>query len=830
MISFKRNGSSSGAQYAGRIRVFAPPAEDLSLLNVGLISDGGMYSRLFRECNCIKLDEKNRRGIIADRKISLLLIASLTGISGGLLSGSGENGDKDISLIISECKANGIPVVIWDGSYAGADFSVPDFAGNADHIFCADGAALKKYKSAFPSVPAGFLPLAVYTASDSTPGEYISDGSSPIRSGTFLPETYFNMAAAGSPECGYLPPAAKIFFGDTLISGDMNPPDADTLRSHALTARKKALREDLYADRLDCICKTVFGVSLTEQPSVTVFARPTNRAEIQRIERIFSTQTYANKKLVFITSLTATVKKAAGDGYCCFFAEGENYPKNYISDLMLTVRPIGASGAAMAPNGVRPVGTVCAHTDSVLLSRAVVKTECISDMRIRNINAKTAVTCGGLLLSDSTETIKNAPYCGVSITDIIKRINRFYSTEHTAELLTINGEQLLTDKSSAGGGVSLSVSDGKFIVTSELDRDRHEYIFLPSARFSAEKYARLNKMTALFKCSKKNMEFTCVLLFFDSELNRLGASYPGMNTKTTVTLPENTAFVQPGFRAKGSGSASVDYICISTPDDTSPEFMQSAAYSSDGENKISVYGSCVSRDLFNFPCSSPVELAGYVARQSVFSAVCGAVKFDRTQLTLPSAFQNRMVAGDFDKNAFDILREKSGDYLLIDLIDERFPLKIIDNSYITRSNEFRLSVGKSYEDCPQAEKIIGKNGLTVNNENAEKYIRMFCRRIRAVAEPEHIILHRAVMAQIYCDANNNIQQFNKTITADNQRLNDILNAMYDMLERYLPGVRVVSTYRPVAAQTHRWGLAPMHYTESYYNSVMTRIVNIVNGK
>ena len=162
------------------------------------------------------------------------------------------------------------------------------------------------------------------------------------------------------------------------------------------------------------------------------------------------------------------------------------------------------------------------------------------------------------------------------------------------------------------------------------------------------------------------------------------------------------------------------------------------------------------------------------------------------------------------------------------MIDERFPLKIIGNSYITRSNEFRLSAGQAYESCPESEKQLAGNLLIINSENAEKYISLFCRRIRANFREDRIILHRALMADYYTDENGVSHAFPKAVLDDNSRLNSILNAMYDLLQKHLPGINVLNIPAPTASQSHKWGLAPMHYSDSYYASVMEKVKDIIN--
>ncbi len=88
-----------------------------------------------------------------------------------------------------------------------------------------------------------------------------------------------------------------------------------------------------------------------------------------------------------------------------------------------------------------------------------------------------------------------------------------------------------------------------------------------------------------------------------------------------------------------------------------------------------IYGSCVSRDIFNLEESRDFKLTDYYARSSMASLCSEAYENEEALSRIPSAFRRRMVACDFSK---EILSAKdkfaAADVILIDLIDERFDL------------------------------------------------------------------------------------------------------------------------------------------------------------
>lgn len=836
MIRFK-NRHSSGAENAGGIRTFTPPADTLSQLKAGLISDDEMYARLSAECSAVRLRSERDADLISPEKINILIISSLSVTDGGLFPLA----EQTVRHMLTLCRERNIPSVIWDCQAAADGCPLPDWAELADYIFCADSDRLTMYAGLKLNAELYFLPLAAnireYAPTKHHTTDLSFDTAQSIQSPTYLPEIYFNAAAAMTDITGKLPPAAKLFFGNTLVCAeDTAKYDEFTLKKMKFAALRKTLSENLYSDRLENICNAVFGITMrASQPKVTVFARPADNDGRERIVKMFDGQAYKNKELIFISSRSQTVKNASNGEFFCFFSDSSYYPENYIGDLMTAF--VFSSASAVGAEQDK----LCEATDRVILSSGIAKVSVAGGMRLGRLTASTAVADGDCLAvccPDYLPDYRESPAkrqshididSGVEVYDIIRRTRRFIAEKDSIFGLKFDGEGLLSDDTSCADTLGLSADNGRLIIKSRLDEGRYEYIFIPSSRFSVGKYAADNKINVLFKCEREALELTCVLLFFDSSLNKLGAAYPRINVSTAVTLPDNTGFVQLGFRIKGSGNAKVEYISVTKPDcdDSGKNLSDYIINAKTNENRISIFGSCVSRDLLAFSDSSCVELINYIARQSVISAVCAPVELDSSLLTLSSAFQNRMVAGDFGKNAFALLSSRPSDYLIIDLIDERFPLKIIDNSYITRSNEFRLSVGRKYENCPEFEKLISGKSLIINGENAEKYIELFCRRIRANFRDDRIILHRALMADCYTDENGELHAFPNAVLADNDRLNGILNTMYDLLQKYLPGINVLDIPQPTASQGHKWGLAPMHYSDSYYSSVMEMVKSII---
>lgn len=108
---------------------------------------------------------------------------------------------------------------------------------------------------------------------------------------------------------------------------------------------------------------------------------------------------------------------------------------------------------------------------------------------------------------------------------------------------------------------------------------------------------------------------------------------------------------------------------------------------------VLIFGSCVSRDIFNLEYSLEFKVSDYYARSSLASLSSEAYENDSALNRISSPFQRRMVANDFSKEILTAGSKLEGcDVILIDLIDERFDLVVFPSGkIITNSAEFSQS-------------------------------------------------------------------------------------------------------------------------------------------
>jgi hypothetical protein len=236
---------------------------------------------------------------------------------------------------------------------------------------------------------------------------------------------------------------------------------------------------------------------------------------------------------------------------------------------------------------------------------------------------------------------------------------------------------------------------------------------------------------------------------------------------------------------------------------------------------VAVFGSCVTRDLFEAPTLRPT-LGPFLARCSVISAVAPPVPLDPERVVISSDWQRRCVLADFHKTFFDWLAQGRPDWLVVDLIDERFDVLRTAGSFVTRSSVFQAAgldeaAGLAFDPVRR----VSEEGCTLFELAAEE----FAERVAEVLEPERVVLHRALWCDRYLDGGE-VRSFDARRLELARRENEMLRRGYDALEAAFDGralVVEVDAEHQLADAGHRWELEPYHYAAAYNDDATGRL-------
>jgi hypothetical protein len=233
--------------------------------------------------------------------------------------------------------------------------------------------------------------------------------------------------------------------------------------------------------------------------------------------------------------------------------------------------------------------------------------------------------------------------------------------------------------------------------------------------------------------------------------------------------------------------------------------------------RIGIFGSCVTRDLFEDPALRPA-LARYASRSSLISAVAAPVALDPARVQLDSPFQRRCVVEDFDKCFLAKLEGERLDWLVVDLIDERFDVLATPGSYVTCSSAYQDAGLAETDGFGRVRRLTGEAAGLI-----EGAARQFAERVSAVLPAERIIVHRARWMTRYRDGAA-LHDFPAGRVDFAGHHNAALDHAYDALARHLGGAREIALDgRFVADARHRWNLEPYHYEPAYNAAALERL-------
>lgn len=227
--------------------------------------------------------------------------------------------------------------------------------------------------------------------------------------------------------------------------------------------------------------------------------------------------------------------------------------------------------------------------------------------------------------------------------------------------------------------------------------------------------------------------------------------------------------------------------------------------------KIGILGSCISRDIFR-EMKLDNLVKEYRARTSIHS-ITQLEKADTSKINYPeSKFQSKMVKYDFEKTELNLV---DCDFLILDLIDERFQLITNFGSVVTLSNELRNS--------NKIESVINyvvrgtERDMTLWREAVKRFSKM-------VNIP--IILHKSRLSSVLNHENDGIKVDYEYIEKMNRKLIAYEKIMYDELE--IIGTIDVKNDLLTSDVNHVWGYSPYHYIYEYYEEALRQIFEITN--
>ncbi len=429
------------------------------------------------------------------------------------------------------------------------------------------------------------------------------------QSQTMFARRVFELLASNTVTVGNYSRGQKNYFGDLTICTE----DPITLnnelekychggtifKKYRLLGLRKVLSEHLYEDRLGYVVEKVFRKELKPKlPLITVVAHANAEAEIGRILTNYERQTYQNKYLILVTDIQYSPKRrdiriisvndakkekviSVATGYVAAFHLQDYYGANYLLDLALTTRygnfnSIGKTSYYSVIDGQTRLSSDETYKNVPLLKarRSIAKTEMLKELSLYTYAlAEYEIDHEDMFSVDEFNYCENCLNICREVDDlkIADQGITLKNIEMLAEQIeprTADVNSLILDatiissliSSKQHEAVNFVLSNDKLTIQSSLGDDQHQYFYLEKL-FELHEFKENGKLPVILNGSG-DLDLTCVCVFYDLEQRKILPVFTGINTLSSLEIPDQAFFFKLGFRPKGKGDYTIYRITI----------------------------------------------------------------------------------------------------------------------------------------------------------------------------------------------------------------------------------------------------------------------------
>ncbi|MBQ8163603.1 MAG: LicD family protein [Clostridia bacterium] len=263
--------------------------------------------------------------------------------------------------------------------------------------------------------------------------------------------------------------------------------------------------------------------------------------------------------------------------------------------------------------------------------------------------------------------------------------------------------------------------------------------------------------------------------------------------------------------------------------------------------RFSVIGSCISRDLF------PIGDENYTFHTDIrftspFTLVSDPItpqrQIDHEDMAQPvptysTEWYKKNICNDVNKTVFEALKERHGDYAIIDLADIRIPiLKITFEGdekayYISDSLPFRAQYEGNLRNNKLQGAIIERiSPRDIPLDSWHKALEKYAQRLNEIFDYDKVILIKNECVSEYIALDGTVKPFTDYEHLDMiYTSNTLSKLLYKKFEELMPGCNVISIPpNALSSEANKWGKHPLHMDKQYYQYLLECIDAITEQK
>ena len=232
-----------------------------------------------------------------------------------------------------------------------------------------------------------------------------------------------------------------------------------------------------------------------------------------------------------------------------------------------------------------------------------------------------------------------------------------------------------------------------------------------------------------------------------------------------------------------------------------------------------IYGSCVSRDTFEFLDRADFSLLRYVARSSLVSAFSPPAPVPLLEGHGLSPFQLRQVETDVSSSLPSLLRDLSGmiDLLVWDLVDERLGFYVDSEKHVVTDSIELRKAGNS--TC-----LAGYRHVPFGSAAHLDQFRSSLGSWQRLLEEQCLIDKLVVVAVPWATLDVEGHAAPKSFGITGDIGNRLFEPYYAAIREEVGAPLIGEGLRARTDEAHKWGPAPFHYSSETYESLRDLVV------
>lgn len=239
------------------------------------------------------------------------------------------------------------------------------------------------------------------------------------------------------------------------------------------------------------------------------------------------------------------------------------------------------------------------------------------------------------------------------------------------------------------------------------------------------------------------------------------------------------------------------------------------------KKKVFVFGSCVTRDIFNSKFVADwkeyYSLVGTCYQSSLFSVASDPINL--TENFFINKENSNWLSSELNKDYWNLINNNQPDIVIFDLFaDARFDCISIENTQIT-NNLWKLKLSETYKNFVSIETEDGQNEYLKRLVKVKNKLEFICPLVKII-----------LVSTRGCTKNKNdkgeINYFNQNYVKNLNRRWDIAENLF--LKIFSPIVISMESENLTADANHPWSCAPFHYESIYYRNLFSYLMNVTN--